>query len=220
MTSADNASHAGQAVYSKRTLSIYDLLVLGISNHLIWRCPTRRLLAMYDEHISASHLDIGVGTGYFLDRCRMPDDPRIMLVDLNENSLEATAKRIARYKPQVKKRDVLEPLDLSAERFDSIGMNYLLHCLPGDIRSKAVVFDHAAEYLNPGGILFGSTLLHDGVERSFLARRLMGFYNRKQIFSNTQDTLTGLREALSKRFDDFHVETYGCVATFYVRCRS
>jgi len=169
---------------------------------------------MYDEHVSASHLDIGVGTGYFLDRCRMPADPRIVLVDLNENSLEATAKRIARYRPQVEKRDVLEPLDLGDERFDSIGINYLLHCLPGDIHSKATVFDHAAEYLTPGGILFGSTLLHDGVERSFLARRLMGLYNRKQIFSNMQDTLAGLREEFLPRFDDCHIETCGCVAIF------
>jgi hypothetical protein len=29
---------AGQAVYTKRMLGIYDLLVLGLSNRLIWRC--------------------------------------------------------------------------------------------------------------------------------------------------------------------------------------
>ena len=30
---------AGQAVYTKRMLSAYDFLVLGISNSLIWKCP-------------------------------------------------------------------------------------------------------------------------------------------------------------------------------------
>ncbi len=27
-------------------------------------------------------------------------------------------------------------------RFDSIGLNFLLHCLPGTLREKAIVFDH------------------------------------------------------------------------------
>jgi hypothetical protein len=35
---------AGHAVYTKRMLGIYDFLVLGLSNRLIWRCPTRRLV--------------------------------------------------------------------------------------------------------------------------------------------------------------------------------
>jgi len=33
---------AGQAVYTKRMLSAYDFLVLGISNSLIWKCPSQR----------------------------------------------------------------------------------------------------------------------------------------------------------------------------------
>ncbi len=34
---------AGQAVYTKRTLALYDMVVLGISNHFIWKCPTRQI---------------------------------------------------------------------------------------------------------------------------------------------------------------------------------
>lgn len=63
---------AGQAVYTKRTLALYDILVLGISNRLIWKCPTARLVDHYNTHLTANHLDVGVGTGYFLDRCRFP----------------------------------------------------------------------------------------------------------------------------------------------------
>ncbi|HZM07834.1 MAG TPA: hypothetical protein VFC11_05185 [Methylocella sp.] len=55
---------AGQAVYTKRMLGIYDWLVLGLSNRLIWRCPTQGLVAHYDRHVTANHLDVGVGTGY------------------------------------------------------------------------------------------------------------------------------------------------------------
>ena len=62
----------GAAVYSRRTLEIYDPLVLGLCGTYVWKCPTREVLAFYDRHLSARHLDVGVGTGYFLDHCRFP----------------------------------------------------------------------------------------------------------------------------------------------------
>ena len=69
---------AGQAFYTDRTLPNYDLRVLTLSNPLIWRCPTSRLLRFFDTHVSANHLDVGVGSGYFLDHCIFPSpQPRI-----------------------------------------------------------------------------------------------------------------------------------------------
>ena len=54
--SADcDAVAAGQAVYDKRTLAIYDLLVLGLSNRWIWRCPTPVQLDHYNNNLSANH---------------------------------------------------------------------------------------------------------------------------------------------------------------------
>lgn len=206
---------AGQAVYTRRTLSLYDLIVLRISNRWIWRCPTPRLLDFYNQHITANHLDVGVGTGYFLDSCTFPSQqPRIVLMDLNENCLVAAGQRIARYAPETEKRNVLEPIEYDGPAFDSIGLNYVLHCLPGDLPHKGQVFDHLLPLLNPGGVLFGSTLLSAGVPRSWPARRLMSVYNRKGIFSNTTDSLETLKAELSKRFEDWRVETAGCGALF------
>src|SRR5271169_5767762 len=102
---------AGQAVYTKRMLGAYDFLVLSISNRLIWKCPRQHLLEHYNRHVSANHLDVGVGTGYFLDRCRFPSHtPRVALMDLNRNSLDFAARRIARYKLETYIRNVLEPI--------------------------------------------------------------------------------------------------------------
>src|SRR5579859_657862 len=97
---ADARSVAGAAIYSRTILSVYDIGVLGFSNTFVWKCPTSQILSFYDDHVSANHLDVGVGTGYFLDKCEFPlESPRITLFDLNRNSLRATAKRIGRYKP-------------------------------------------------------------------------------------------------------------------------
>lgn len=92
MTATSEQVVAGQAVYSKSTLGIYDWFVVGFSNRLIWKCPSAHILALYDRHVTANHLDVGVGTGYFLDHCRFPSDhPRLGLMDLNQNCLEAAA---------------------------------------------------------------------------------------------------------------------------------
>ena len=134
--------HAGQAVYTPNMLAIYDVLVLGLSNRWIWKCPTPRLLAHYDRHVSGNHLDVGVGTGYFLDRCRFPTaTPRVALMDLNRDALQFSARRIARYEPETYVRNVLETIDFDGAKFDSLGVNYLLHCLPGDMATKARAFD-------------------------------------------------------------------------------
>lgn len=207
--------HAGQAVYTPNMLAIYDVLVLGLSNRWIWKCSTPRLLAHYDQHISSNHLDVGVGTGYFLDRCRFPTPtPRVALMDLNRDALQFSARRIARYRPEIYVRNVLETIDFDGAKFDSLGVNYLLHCLPGDMTTKARAFDFLSPLMNPGAVVFGSTLLQGGVARSFAARRLMAFYNSKGIFSNTQDDLATLTRELEKRFSAVSVETVGCAALF------
>lgn len=206
---------AGQAIYTKRVLKTYDFLVLGLSNRFIWKCPTQRIVEHYNKHITANHLDVGIGTGYFLDNCRFPSQsPRIALLDLNENTLDFASRRIARYKPETYLRNVLEPISIEAVKFDSIGINYLLHCLPGPIEAKAAAFDHLKALMNPNAVLLGSTLLQGGVPRNWFAKRLMDVYNRKGIFSNRRDSLDGLKRALDQKFRDVSIEVVGCVALF------
>ena len=215
MNVSEERIRAGQAIYTRRNLRLYDFIVHSVSNHLVWNCPTQRLVEHYNKHVTANHLDVGVGTGYFLDHCRFPSHtPRIALADVNRNSLDFAARRIARHTPETYLRNVLEPVSIDAANFDSVGINYLLHCLPGTIASKTVILDHLKPLMNPNAVLFGSTLLQGGVSRNWLARRLMAFYNRKGIFSNRHDDLDGLKQALNQRFHDVSIETVGCAALF------
>ena len=207
--------HDGQALYTKGILSVYDILVLGLSNRFIWKCPSPTIWEHYNAHISSNHLDVGVGTGYFLDRCRFPSyPPRVALMDMNPNSLALAARRIVRYQPETYRQNIFEPISESMAAFDSVGINYLLHCLPGTITEKAAILDHLKAVMNPDACIFGSTILQGDVPRSWAARKLMAFYNRKGIFANTQDTLKGLDMALSQRFDKVSLKLVGCVALF------
>jgi len=208
---------AGQAVYNPATLAAYDWFVLGYSNRLLWRCPTRHLRDLYARNVGASHLDIGVGTGYFLDHAPWPvADPKITLVDLNRYSLDAAAKRIARYAPLPVEANCLEPLPVKG-RFDSIALCYLLHCLPGAIADKAAVFDHLLPHLAKDGVIFGATILQGDAPRSLPARALMNVYNNKGVFSNAEDTFQGLSRALETRFADVALRRIGAVALFEAR---
>ena len=207
--------HAGQALYTGPILAVYDLAVLGLACRFLWRCPARHILELYNRSITANHLDVGVGTGYFLDRCRFPDArPRLAQLDLNPNSLRVAAHRLARFQPGVYRANVLDPIAIDGPRFDSVGASGLLHCLPGTIRTKAVVFDHLKALLNPSGVLFGATLLGSGVEPGWAARRAMSYFNARRVFTNQDDDLDGLRDELAQRFAEISLLVVGCVALF------
>ena len=216
----EGRSRRAVAVYTPLALAFYDLAVLGFSNSFVWQCPSRVLLDFYNRHISARHLDIGVGTGYFLDRCRFPSNaPKIALVDLNSNSLAKSAKRLRRYNPSCYKGDALQPIDIGMSGFNSISLNYLLHCLPGDLASKSLVFENVKPLLRDGGIIFGSTILGEGVRHNPLARQLMKIYNAKGIFSNLSDRQSDLEAGLDAHFDEHTIHIAGCVALFSARKR-
>jgi hypothetical protein len=69
--------------------------------------------------------------------------------------------------------------------------------------------------VKPGGVVFGSTILAEGVAVNGLARFLMGRYNATGIFHNAHDSLDGLRAELGNRFSDYELTTQGCVALFH-----
>lgn len=209
---------AGQAIYTHRMLYYYDLRVLWLSNRFIWKCPTPRILAHYDRFITGNHLDVGVGSGYYLDKCHFPQlSPQIVLMDLNANALAFTATRIKRYQPRTFQCNVLEPIEFDGHGFESVGVNYLLHCLPGDMKAKSCIFDHLKPLMLPGSVIFGSTLLQEGVKRSLAARALMAHYNFHGVFSNTNDSLEYLQRGLEQRFTDVSIQIVGCVALFSAR---
>ncbi|MBI3898245.1 MAG: class I SAM-dependent methyltransferase [Gammaproteobacteria bacterium] len=208
-------SSKGAAVYTKPVLGLYDLFILGLSSSFIWQCPSRRVLDLYNQHVTDKHLDVGVGTGYFLDRCRFPTTtPTIALLDLNPNCLQASAHRIRRYRPSCHVVDVLQPIDIDDADFGSIGINYLLHCLPGNLKTKSAAFAHLKPLLADGGVIFGSTILGEGVKRHRLANKLMRVYNAKGIFGNAGDRLEDLEAALKQHFGNWSIRVEGCVALF------
>jgi SAM-dependent methyltransferase len=210
----DDPAYAGQADYTPGFLAVYDLLVLGVMNRLMWRCPTPEILGLYEAHVSGAHLDVGPGTGWYLDHCSFEQPPRITLFDANLFVLEKATRRLARLDPAVHQGNLLEPTGLEPGTFDSISLTHVLHCLPGTMADKAAVLGRLGALLRPGGVLFGSTILAGGVAHTAVSRPLMRFLNARGVFGNRDDDLDALEGALDGHFARHEVRTVGSVALF------
>lgn len=209
-----NDIKAGQQVYSPLALKIYNLYVLWFSNRFVWGCPSQNILNFYNQNISSHHLDVGVGTGYFLNHCKFPSqNPSLSLLDLNQNCLHHTQNLLSRYSPKIYCADIFQPLTIK-EKFKSIGINFVLHCLPGDMNEKSVAIKNLAELLEPGGVLFGSTILGKGVKHNFLGRYLLNIYNNKKIFGNLKDDEGALEKILKASFQNVNIHIIGRIAFF------
>jgi len=103
---------------------------------------------------------------------------------------------------------------VETKKFDSIGLNYLLHCVPGDIQPKSIIFKHLKALMKPDGVIFGSTILGKGVNSSLLARCMIRFLEPSGIINNSNDDIDGLKEGLSKHFRQVKIEVVGSVALF------
>lgn len=138
-------------------------------------------------------------------------------MDLNENSLDSASERIRHIEPRRLVANVLEPLPSNAGPYDSIGVNYLFHCVPGSWAEKGEAFGHLADRLDDRGVLFGATILGDGAAHNLGGRSLMALYNRLGIFHNREDDAEPLRDELLSRFDDVSLDVVGTVAVFSAR---
>lgn len=202
--------------YSKLGLGVYDPLVMyGLLKH-VWGCSPQDLVDHYRKHVTSNHADVGVGTGYCLDRCGLDSpSPRLVLIDLQPNCLEYVARRIARYRPQTYVRDVLQPIrDIPGGRFDSIALGGVLHCLAGDLRHKSKVFDILASLGRGGTKIFGYTLVSDDVSSRSRRRLVHRLLNHLRVVDNSNDRLADLHRELAARFIGCRVEAIGCMALF------
>ncbi len=206
-------AHAGQREYTPLFLKIYDPVILGLLAPVVWRCPASRLLDGYRRHTGRRHLDVGPGTGYFLDRARLPGGTTVTLLDPNRNVLDHAFRRLQNLDVATIEADVLKPLPVDGQ-FDSAALNGVLHCLPGPLPTKATAIANIAAVLTPEAVLFGSSILGTSGRHTWVGRRILEANNRRGTFDNLGDTEEGLGEILRAWFERVELETVGAMAIF------
>ena len=208
----DDPSYRGQAGYTRFLLAIYDPWVLGFMARAVWRCPTPPIVERYRRLFGRRHLDVGPGTGYFLEKAA-PAGTEITLLDPNANVLARAGRRLAARHPTAIQADVMKPLPVDG-RFDSAALSHVLHCLRAPMNHKAVAIRNVADVLGPDGVLFGGTVLGMAERHSPPARAVLRAFNRHGDFDNLGDTADGLRRILKDSFRTVEVDVVGSIAHF------
>ena len=209
----DDPAYRGQSDYTRSVLRVYDPFVLGFAARFVWRCPTSRLVERYRERITDRHLDVGPGTGYFLDRSGLPEGSRVTILDPNPNVLHHVSRRLKHLDVTAVEADVLKPLPIAGP-FDSAALHLVIHCLPGPMSRKAAAVANVAAVLDPTGVLFGASVIGASGAHTWLARRYLRAFNWQGGFDNLDDTESGLREILGASFDHVELEIVGSIAIF------
>ncbi len=209
----DDPAYRGQSEYTPFFLKIYDPVVLGFFTPVLWRCPTTRLVEGYRRHVRPLHLDVGPGTGYFLERAGLPEGSPVTILDPNVHVLDHASRRLHQLDITTVEADVCKPLPVDGP-FESAALNGVIHCLPGPLSRKADAVANVAAVLAPTGVFFGASILGTSARHTWLSRRALYANNRRGTFDNLADTEEGLRQILEASFERVELETVGSMAIF------
>jgi ubiquinone/menaquinone biosynthesis C-methylase UbiE len=209
-------AYAGQKDYTPALLGNYDGFVIGFMAPRVWKCPAPPVIERYRQYMGHRHLDVGPGTGYFIENAHPGPDQEVTLLDPNPNVLEHASRRITSGMVTTVEADVLKPLPVEGP-FDSAALSFVLHCLPGPQPRKAAAIRNIAAVLAPDGVLFGATVLGKDERHTRPARVVLSIFNRQGGFDNATDTVEGLREILEESFAEVVVDVVGSTAHFVAR---
>lgn len=205
----------GIRIYHTLLLPFYDFLIMKVLSPYVWRCPAHLYVDLYRKFMSRNHADIGVGTGYVLDQCGFnAGEARIALFDLQKNCLDYTAKRLGRFDPKVYQCDAMKPIRVSPDRFDSIALGGIIHCIPGTMKKKGMVFDAIRPLMRSDSQVFGYTILNRGIKKTISSRIVYFALQRLKIINGIEDSAAELTLELKKRFQFTDIRVVGCIAIF------
>jgi hypothetical protein len=205
-------SYKGQSGYNAAMLAIYDVWVLKFMTKAVWKVPVALGVDRYRQHMGHRHLDVGPGTGYFIEKADQPRDTEITLLDPIRPCF-ATWRSDSRHGI----RSPLRPTSWSPSRSTDrstprLSASYST-AFAGQ-RVKAVAVRNIAHVLDPEGILFGGTVLGLQGDHTKSARAFLRAANKPGGFDNVDDTAEGLRRILEMSFSAVDVDVVGSAALF------
>ena len=200
-----------------KNIQRYDRYVNEINCEKVWKCSQKHIIDNYRKNIDEKHLEIGPGTGYFLKKENLGVDfNKLTLVDVNteildysKNNLQCECSDIDVVSHNLFTCKIPEGVD-----FNSVGINYVLHCVPGNLQTK---LDNLICNLGDNKYnLFGASVICDPLHMNVIAEYELIFLNAFGIFHNNNDTYEELDQYLNKTGLNFTLEKQGYVAIFNI----
>lgn len=177
---------------SKIILNNYDYLVNNINCKYVWKCDQQKIKKLYQKNITKNHLEIGPGTGYFLKDFQFDN---LIIMDINRDvltesliNLKDNAKKITALNHNIFEENNMIDLD----GVESVGLSYVLHCVPGRLNQSMENMVNNINNSNP--IYFGSTVLPSKhIDMAMIEIQIL---NKLGIFNNMNHSEADIEEFL------------------------
>ena len=204
---------------AKPVVFLYDAVIVNFISKYVWDCDPAVHVERYRKFINNksdhphTHLDIGPGSGYYLSESQKTIntifDLDLHLIDINEETLSSTKQKFPNSKTTI--HDVfMKPFPYGCT-FNTIALNHVLHCVPGD---QEEIIDqmlcNLKSNMDEDTVLFGSTVagLVPTERHSMSAIALITILQELGIFHNQIDE-DGMRDVLAKHFKKVNIACYG-----------
>jgi hypothetical protein len=127
--------------------------------------------------LKSNHLEIGPGSGYFLNPSNHNKNiNKLKLMDINLPILKYSKNNLLKCYPNVKiiEHNIFED-KIELGDIESVGINYLLHCVPGNLEKK---IDKLVSNLPDNINIFGSSVINDTDKQNILSNLELKFLNK------------------------------------------
>jgi len=168
------------------SIKFYDFLVNDLNCNYAWRCHKSNIFKNYQKNLRSNHLEIGPGSGYFLNpKFHKKEISNLFLMDVNQPILEASQQNLEKHYSNIQllNHNIFNK-ELDSLKINSIGINYVLHCVPGPLDQK---LEKLHLNLPKNTNIFGATVISDFERQTELSKLELKVLNHKGIFNNKMD---------------------------------
>lgn len=193
----------------------YDFFVNKFVCSYIWRCNENNISKLYDENVSTNHLEIGPGTGFFIRKNKFNN---LYLCDINRDVLDFTKNQLKNNSKNIisiNKNLFLDSNNLNIYDINSVGLSYVLHCVPGNLSDNLNTLKSNLSN-NKNLTIFGSTVIN--TNNKAIPNLALLFLNKYGIFSNKYHCYQDLRKFIKD--NNGHIEKINNVAIFKFKINS
>lgn len=184
-----------------KILPVYDKLVNDINCKYIWKCHKENIFKLYKKNIKKNHLEIDTFSNLHL----MDINKDILLFSKKE--LEKNNKNIKIYHHNIFQKKFY------LNNIDSIGCNYVLHCIDGNLENKIELL-HKNLITKKDVVIFGATVINIDKYQNSLAKIELDFLNYFGIFHNKEDNFENVIKYFYKNNIEFNYKIIGNVFLF------
>lgn len=187
----------------------------------VWKCPKQHLEQQFISNVSLNHLEVGVTSDFsFTRRLKANKNLNMVYLDPDAKALKRAGKNTAHLKPRLFQGSLMHQWGFRNQKFNSINLNFVLHCLQGDFEGKVnALCINARSCLADNGTIFGSAILRDRISTNPLSEYFLNRCNKSGVMNNEKDSYRKLERMLNYYFNNVHITMVGYVVMFEGRMK-